>query len=192
MSSHIDPLSGPSVFGGSITLQHVPSLTAVETPPWPPQNMQAPLPTTDDTAWLTELFLSATAPDPAELMTTTIPLGNPLAFDWGFDVLDNDIFGPIATHAPGSPAQPVDNADADPDLVMAVRATEIDGRLHPTDLPDGQPPEGPWVSPISALRRESPADMSSPTCTSRTHLTGTSCFRPPRIPPPQQTPDKNS
>lgn len=76
------------------------------------------------------------------------------SFDWGLQDLATDIFGPLASRV----ASPVIEGPQSPDnggLIVAVSAEEVDGRPHAKDLPDGRPPESPWVSDVSSSDRMS-------------------------------------
>jgi hypothetical protein len=117
----------------------------------------------DPTAWLPDLFLSATAHDqqeddfllfPNESAEQSEP--HPLqhhTFDWGFTDLDYNVFQPIGTHAFGSPAKglvPGDDLvpiipERDADIVKAVSAEEVDGQPNVQDMPHGEPEENSWV-----------------------------------------------
>jgi hypothetical protein len=150
----------------------------------------------DSTAWLPDLFLSATAHDQQEDGYLIFPSDSeeqaqpqPLqqhTFDWGFTDLDYNVFQPIGTHAFGSPATglvlgddlvpivPEKNAD----IVKAVSAEEVDGQPNVQDMPHGEPEENSWVSgtgprppsSITVLVLGSPSanTIYSPTCTSQT------------------------
>jgi hypothetical protein len=96
--------------------------------------------------WLTNLLLSATVDE--KIGQSSHPNAGLQQFDWGLtDLLDHEVFEPIGTHAPGSPAVPEREAD----LVLAVEAEEMDGQPHAAELPDGLPRESTWVSTSSCL-----------------------------------------
>lgn len=107
------------------------------------------------TTWLNQLLHSATA-NPTLPLVTPSNLNNNSGFDWGFSDFTQNIFDPIATRPP-SPVQVQDSVQdekaADDELVVAVSAEEVDGRPHAKELPDGRPPESPWV--YSTLPRQS-------------------------------------
>ncbi|RSH93054.1 hypothetical protein EHS25_007407 [Saitozyma podzolica] len=89
--------------------------------------------------WLTNLLLSATVDE--KIGQSSHPNAGLQQFDWGLtDLLDHELFEPIGTHAPGSPAVPEREAD----LVLAVEAEEMDGQPHAAELPDGLPRESTW------------------------------------------------
>jgi hypothetical protein len=118
----------------------------------------------DSTAWLPDLFLSATAHDQQEDDFLLFPIDSteqsqpqPFqqhTFDWGFTDLDYNVFQPIGTHAVGSPARGLVLGDdlvpvvpeRDADIVKAVSAEEVDGQPNVQDMPDGGPEENSWVS----------------------------------------------
>lgn len=100
------------------------------------------------TSWLTQLLHSATA-NPALPLATANALVDDTTFDWGFSDFTQNIFDPIATRPPSPEAStsPSEGGEAaDDELVVAVSAEEVDGRPHAKELPDGRPPESPWVS----------------------------------------------
>jgi hypothetical protein len=105
------------------------------------------------TGWLNDLLLSATTNPAIPPMTSDPALGmGNSSFDWGLQDLATDIFGPLASRV----ASPVIEGPQSPDnggLIVAVSAEEVDGRPHAKDLPDGRPPESPWVSTVSSSDR---------------------------------------
>jgi hypothetical protein len=134
-----DPLlqsNGPSHSTSSLPLH----IQSSDQPMIPfPNTAQSFDPSSD---WMATFLRSATVDHLYESFTEPIDPGpscQPLA-DWGFtDIFNDDIFGPMGTHARGSPAR-------DEDLVRGVEPEEIDGRLNVRELPDGQPVTSSWVS----------------------------------------------
>lgn len=130
---------------------------------FPSQAPEPHVPVNDDfdmmglspTSWLNQLLHSATA-NPALPLITTNQLETDPTFDWGFSDLTQNIFDPIATR-PSTPAigqgQGRGEEPAKDELVVAVSAEEVDGRPHAKELPDGRPPESPWVSHLSLVDR---------------------------------------
>lgn len=111
------------------------------------------------TAWIPNLFMSATAhtqPEDAlffSSMDSSADLQFSHPFDWGFTDIDSNIFESIGTHNPqpeltnSNPFQRgLAGPERDAEIVKALKAEEVDGQPNVEDLPNGSPEESIWVS----------------------------------------------
>lgn len=117
----------------------------------------------------TDLFFLATTASNSDDWFNALGLPQEAAqpMDWGFGEPDPFIFDVFNTHAPNSPARDVFQSINMGQIYQSYPAPVVDRRspedLHgvPSEIPDGQPFDSPWVSRLNGRRSAMPHHIAS-------------------------------